>query len=154
MYAYIQLSGEDMETTPSHGSVEGEKRGRIQRFTWPWRGKASIKVRVGEVASGSVGPLREDEVEGEVWEWTQHSEQGCRAGMANPRASRQLARDANWGRPLGVRLCGLEAGPPGTVGSFLFMIWAGQVAPLDPWWGRGGQSLCQDRSLAKSQARR
>lgn len=63
MYAYIQLSGKDMETTPSHGSVVGEERGRIQRLNWPWRGKASIKVRFGEVVSGWVGPLHEAEVE-------------------------------------------------------------------------------------------
>lgn len=84
-----------METTPSHGSVVGEKRGRIQRLTWPWRGKASIKVRDGEVESTSVGPLHEDEVEVEVWEWTRHSEQGCGAGTAKPRASRHLASDAD-----------------------------------------------------------
>lgn len=40
-----------------------------------------IKVGVGEVVSGSVGPLLEVSVE--VWEWTQHSGQGRRAGAAN-----------------------------------------------------------------------
>lgn len=100
-----------METTPSHSSVVGEKRGRIRRLTWLGRGKASVKVRVGEVASGSVGPLNEDEVGVEVWEWTRHSEQGCEAGTANPRAPGQLASDANGGRPLGVRLCRLDARP-------------------------------------------
>lgn len=127
MYAYIQLSGEDMETTLSHGSVVGEKRGRIQRLTWPERGKASFKVRVEEVASGSVGLLHEDEVGVEVWEWTRRSEQGCGAGTANPRAPGQLAHDANGGRPLGVRLCRLKARPSGDSGflSFYDLGWPG-----------------------------
>lgn len=63
MYAYIQLSGEAMKSTPSHGSVVGAERRRIQGLNWPWRGKASIKIRLREVVSGWVGPLHEAEVE-------------------------------------------------------------------------------------------
>lgn len=50
-----------------------------------------IKVGVGEVVSGSVGPLLEVSVE--VWEWTQHSGQGRRAGAANAGAFRELMWD-------------------------------------------------------------
>lgn len=52
-----------MKSTPSHGSVVGAERRRIQGLNWPWRGKASIKIRLREVVSGWVGPLHEAEVE-------------------------------------------------------------------------------------------
>lgn len=66
----------------------------------------NIKVGVGEVTSESVGPPRE------VREWLQHSGQAGRAGMANPKAFRELANHAEVGRHLCVRLCGLEASLP------------------------------------------
>lgn len=50
-----------------------------------------IKVGVGEVVSESVGPLFEVSVE--VWEWTQHSGQGRRAGATNTGA---FIRELMW----------------------------------------------------------
>lgn len=61
-----------------------------------------INVGVGEVVSESVGPLHEVSVK--VWEWTQRSGQGCRAGVANPRAFRELANHTDVGRCLDKRL--------------------------------------------------
>lgn len=68
----------------------------------------NIKVGVREVASESiiVGPPHE------VREWLQHSGQAGRAGMANPKAFRELTNHAEVGRHLCVRLCGLEASLP------------------------------------------
>lgn len=51
----------------------------------------NIKVGVGEVASKSMGPPHE------VWEWLQHSGQAGRAGMANPKAFRELANHTEVG---------------------------------------------------------
>lgn len=125
-----------------------------------------MKVGVGGVASGPAGPLHEAGVE--VWERSRHSGRGSvLAGMANPQAFGGLAKHADAGRRLRVRLCGLEASlrthHPWEASGFLsFYDLTSWVASPGPqvWQERPEppQTLAiksgQDRSWAKSQAHR
>lgn len=95
-FAQFQAVAEHLDGSRSHMAVESLAV------------TLKIKVRAGEAASASVGPLQEVAVE--VWEGKGTGPQGKGAELEGQDGSfGRLANHGDVGRPLGGRLCGLEA---------------------------------------------